>query len=157
MQNHNTCHCPLNKIKIGIPTQTKPNDFGRPLCNIVINGAAPPHPRLRNIWTAPNNKSNSPHFAFPHKAHCQSGWGKAKLCPASALPQQVSFFFIWNWIVYKCLILSEPTLLMWPWWVKIPSDDFTDETLLMVMLEGLMVVVDMDVDKVAPPGGQICN
>ena len=25
--------------------------------------------------------------------------------------------------------LQEPTWMMWPWWVKIPTEDFTDETL----------------------------
>ena len=42
---------------------------------------------------------------------------------------------------------------MWPWWVKIPTKDFTDATLAIddmeMMLEVAMGVMDMENDKVA--------
>ena len=31
----------------------------------------------------------------------------------------------------------EPTWLMWPWWVKIPTEDFTDETLAIDDTQGV--------------------
>ena len=42
---------------------------------------------------------------------------------------------------------------MWPWWVKIPSEDFAYKAILVgdtmeMILEGLLVVVDMEVGKV---------
>ena len=47
----------------------------------------------------------------------------------------------------------EPTWLMWPWWVKIPTEDFTDETLTINDTYGgdvrEFVVLVMEVDKVA--------
>ena len=46
----------------------------------------------------------------------------------------------------------EPTWLMWPWWVKIPTEDFTDETLVINDTYGgdvrEIVVLIMEVDKV---------
>ena len=47
----------------------------------------------------------------------------------------------------------EPTWLMWPWWMKIPTEDFTDDTLAINYSYGddvweIMVLV-MEVDKVA--------
>ena len=39
--------------------------------------------------------------------------------------------------------LQDPTWLMWPWWVKIPNEDFTDKTLREI------VVLIMEVNKVA--------
>ena len=42
---------------------------------------------------------------------------------------------------------------MWPWWVKIPIEDFTDETLVINDTYGddvrEIVVLVMEVDKVA--------
>ena len=42
---------------------------------------------------------------------------------------------------------------MWPWWVKIPTEDFTDETLAIGDTYGdevsEIVVLVMEVDKVA--------
>ena len=42
---------------------------------------------------------------------------------------------------------------MWPWWVKIPTEDFTDETLAINDTYGddvrEIVVLVMEVDKVA--------
>ena len=43
---------------------------------------------------------------------------------------------------------------MWPWWVKIPNEDLTDETLAIDdpfegMSEVVMGVVYMEIDKVA--------
>ena len=42
---------------------------------------------------------------------------------------------------------------MWPWWVKIPTEDFTDETLTINDTYGgdvrEFVVLIMEVDKVA--------
>ena len=42
---------------------------------------------------------------------------------------------------------------MWPWWVKIPSEDFIDETLVWMILLEVMVLrdygADHEVDKVA--------
>ena len=42
---------------------------------------------------------------------------------------------------------------MWPWWVKIPTEDFTNETLAIDDTHGddvrEIVVMVMDVDKVA--------
>ena len=42
---------------------------------------------------------------------------------------------------------------MWPWWVKIPTEDFTDETLAIDDTYGddvrEIVVLVMEVDKVA--------
>ena len=47
---------------------------------------------------------------------------------------------------------SEPTWLVWPWWVKIPTEDFTDETLVINdTYRGdvrEIVVLIMEVDKV---------
>ena len=47
----------------------------------------------------------------------------------------------------------EPTWLMWPWWVKIPTEDFTDETLAIndTYEDDIreIVVLGMEVDKVA--------
>ena len=41
---------------------------------------------------------------------------------------------------------------MWPWWVKIPTEDFTDETLVINDIYGgdvrEIVVLIMEVDKV---------
>ena len=48
---------------------------------------------------------------------------------------------------------NEPTWLMWPWWVKIPTEDFTDETLAIndTYEDDVreIVVLVMEVDKVA--------
>ena len=42
---------------------------------------------------------------------------------------------------------------MWPWWVKIPTEDFTDETMVINDTYGgdvrEIVVLMMNVDKVA--------
>ena len=50
---------------------------------------------------------------------------------------------------------TEPTWLMWPWWVKIPTEDFTGETLVIgdtqlreMVLEVVIWVLVMEVDKV---------
>ena len=44
------------------------------------------------------------------------------------------------------------TLLVWPWWVKIPTEDFTDETMVINDTYGgdvrEIVVLIMEVDKV---------
>ena len=41
---------------------------------------------------------------------------------------------------------------MWPWWVKIPTEDFADVTLAILMemmLDVAMGMIDMEDDKVA--------
>ena len=35
----------------------------------------------------------------------------------------------WDAIEPRKLSIVEPTLQMWPWWMKIPTEDFADETL----------------------------
>ena len=35
----------------------------------------------------------------------------------------------WDAIQPRKLSIVEPTLQMWPWWMKIPTEDFADETL----------------------------
>ena len=56
----------------------------------------------------------------------------------------------------------EPTWLMWPWWVKIPTEDFTYVTLTIgdtmeMMFEVAMGVMDMEDDKVADMALKIPN
>ena len=56
----------------------------------------------------------------------------------------------------------EPTWLMWPWWVKIPTEDFTYVTLTIgdtmeMMFEVAMGVMDMEDDKVADMAMKIPN
>ena len=47
----------------------------------------------------------------------------------------------------------EPSWLMWPWWVKIPTEGFTEKTLVINYTYGSgvweIVVLIMEVDKVA--------
>ena len=35
-----------------------------------------------------------------------------------------------EWVSQSVSDTVEPTWLMWPWWVKIPTEDFTDKTLV---------------------------
>ena len=48
---------------------------------------------------------------------------------------------------------AEPSWLMWPWWVKISTEDFTDKTLVINDTYGRgvweIVVLIMKVDKLA--------
>ena len=57
-------------------------------------------------------------------------------------------------VSYSVTDTVEPSWLMWPWWVKIPTEDFTDETLAIDDTLGDNVrggdwVMVMEVDKVA--------
>ena len=65
------------------------------------------------------------------------------------------------WVSQSVTLRTE--LTVWPWWVKIHNEDFTDVTLAIgdtngvMKLEVMMGVLDMDFDKVSQPGGQISN
>ena len=72
------------------------------------------------------------------------------LCIFLASPDAIEVMFVTYSLTESALAL---TLLMWPWWVKIPTEDFTDETLVSEDTYGddvrEIVVLVMEVDKVA--------